>query len=423
MRLSNLFTRTIKESAQGDISRNAQLLTRAGYIDQLMSGVYSFLPLGVRVLERIETIVREEMDRLGSQEILMPALQPREIWDVTTRWDNVDVLFKFKGAGDRDLALGPTHEEVVTPLVTRFVRSYRDLPVAVYQIQTKFRNEARPKSGLLRAREFRTKDMYSFHADEASLDDFYEKVIAAYRRVFSRCGIGLFTLLTHASGGVFSRYSHEFQTLTPFGEDVIYRIPGSEISINRELIEDASAVAEFLPGYRGDKSNFEVLKSIEVANIFKLGSRFTDAFSAKYTEKSGTPGRIVMGCYGLGSSRVMGTIVECLADDKGPVWPEDVAPYRVHLVSLLQKAEEHEQCDDVYRKLSGRMAVLYDDRQNLQAGEKLADADLIGFPHRVVVSRKTLTAGAVEWKPRSSDDSQLLTVEKLSKVLSETATA
>ncbi len=423
MRLSNLFTRTIKESAQGDISRNAQLLTRAGYIDQLMSGVYSFLPLGVRVLERIETIVREEMNRLGSQEILMPALQPREIWDLTARWDKVDVLFKFKGAGERDLALGPTHEEVVTPLVTRFVRSYRDLPVAVYQIQTKFRNEPRSKSGLLRAREFRMKDMYSFHAEEGSLDEFYEKAIVAYRRVFSRCGIGPFTLLTHASGGVFSRYSHEFQTVTPFGEDVIYRVPGTEITINRELIDDVSAVAEFLPGYQGDKGNFEALKSIEVANIFKLGSRFTDAFSARYTDKSGTSRSIVMGCYGLGSSRVMGTIVECLADDKGLVWPEEVAPCRVHLVSLLQKDEERKQCDDIYRKLSARVTVLYDDRRNLQVGKKLADADLIGLPHRVIVSPKTLTAKAVEWKRRTSDDTKLLTVEKLLEVLNATAAA
>lgn len=233
MRLSNLFTRTAKESAQSDASRNARFLTRAGYIDQLMAGVYSFLPLGLRVLNHIETIIREEMDRIGAQEILMPALQPREIWDRTGRWDKVDVLFKLKGAGDRDLALGPTHEEVVTPLVTSFIRSYRDLPRAVYQIQTKFRDEPRAKSGLLRCREFRMKDMYSFHADEASLDEFYEKTIAGYLNIYRRCGIGAGTLLTYASGGTFSKYSHEFQTVTPYGEDVIYRIPEATSRLTR----------------------------------------------------------------------------------------------------------------------------------------------------------------------------------------------
>jgi prolyl-tRNA synthetase len=270
MRLSDLFTRTARESAQGEVSHNARLLIRAGYINQLMAGVYNFLPLGLRVLDRIETIIREEMDGIGAQEILMPALQPKEIWDLTGRWEKVDVLFKLTGAGDRELALGPTHEEVVTPLVTGFIRSYRDLPVAVYQVQTKFRNEPRPKAGLLRAREFRMKDMYSFHTDEASLDEFYEKAIGAYRSIFRRCGLASLTVLTFASGGIFSTYSHEFQTLTPFGEDVIYRLPGSDTAINRELIDDEKALAELLPGYNpDDKAKLEELRAIEVANIFK----------------------------------------------------------------------------------------------------------------------------------------------------------
>jgi len=228
LRLSDLFTHTTKEFAQGEASRNARLLTRAGYISQLMAGVHSFLPLGLRVLDRIETIMREEMDGIGAQEILMPALQPKEIWARSGRWEKVDVLFKLTGGGDREFALGATHEEVVTQLVSGFIRSYRDLPVAVYQVQTKFRDEPRPKAGLLRAREFRMKDMYSFHANQASLNEFYEKAIGAYRNILRRCGLASHTILTFASGGIFSTYSHEFQTLTPFGEDIIYRLPGSE---------------------------------------------------------------------------------------------------------------------------------------------------------------------------------------------------
>jgi prolyl-tRNA synthetase len=419
MRLSNLFTRTAKESAQSDVSRNARLLTRAGYIDQLMAGVYSFLPLGLRVLNRIETIIREEMDRIGGQEIFMPALQPREIWDRTGRWDKVDVLFKLKGAGDRDLALGPTHEEAVTPLVTSFIRSYRDLPRVVYQIQTKFRDEPRAKSGLLRGREFRMKDMYSFHADEASLDEFYGRAIAGYQNIYRRCGIGSRTLLTYASGGTFSKYSHEFQTVTPYGEDVIYRIGDTDTAINKEIIGDESVLAELMPGYKvGDEARLEELKAIEVGNIFKLGSRFTDAFSAQYTDSAGTQRKIVMGCYGLGPSRLMGTLAECLADEKGLVWPQEISPYRLHLVSLVRDPGAIEQCDRLYNGLAAQgIEVLYDDRQGPQAGEKLADADLIGIAHRIVVSRKTLAAGGVEWKARLSNESAVITLEKLHEIL------
>jgi len=423
MRLSDLFTRTARESAQGEVSRNARLLTRAGYISQLMAGVHSFLPLGLRVLDRIETIIREEMDGIRAQEILMPALQPKEIWDRSGRWEKVDVLFKLTGAGDRELALGATHEEVVTQLVSGFIRSYRDLPVAVYQVQTKFRNEPRPKAGLLRAREFRMKDMYSFHTDQGSLDEFYEKAIGAYRSIFRRCGLASRTILTFASGGIFSTYSHEFQTLTPFGEDLIYRHPGSDSAINRELIDDETALAELLPGFKpNEKARMEELRAIEVANIFKLGSRFTDAFSARYADKSGEPQKIMMGCYGLGSTRLMGAIAECLSDEKGLVWPEEVAPYQVHLVSLVHTPEELEQCDAIYEAVSDRGAsVLYDDRLLPQAGEKLADADLLGIPHRVVVSRKTLSHGCVEWKARLSNESAVVTLDKLTEILARTA--
>jgi prolyl-tRNA synthetase len=419
MRLSQSIAKTSKETSQSDVSRNAQLLTRGGFINQLMAGVYSFLPLGLRTLNRIEQIIREEMDALGAQEVLMPALHPRDIWDQTGRWDTVDVLFRFKGAGDRDLALGPTHEEVVTPLVTSFVRSYRDLPRAAYQIQTKFRNEARAKSGLLRGREFRMKDMYSFHATPEDLDHFYDKALAAYKRVYERCGLGAITLVTYASGGIFSKYSHEFQTLTDYGEDIVYRLPDSDIAINKEIIEDQDALRSIMPNYQaGDEKRLIEAKAIEVGNIFKLSTRFPDAFGATYTDAAGTAQKIHMGCFGIGPSRLLGTIAECLSDERGLIWPESVAPYRVHLVSLARSDDEISACDGIYQTLTARgIETLYDDRHGLQAGEKLADADLIGIPHRLVVSKKTLAAQSVEWKRRTAAEGQLISLDDFMNML------
>jgi prolyl-tRNA synthetase len=411
MRLSQSIAKTSKDASQSDVSRNAQLLTRGGYINKLMAGVYSYLPLGLRSLNNIEQIIRAEMDALGGQEVLMPALHPRENWEQTGRWDTMDVLFRFKGAGDRDLALGPTHEEVVTPLVTSFVQSYRDLPRAAYQIQTKFRNEARAKSGLLRGREFRMKDMYSFHATEADLDAFYERALQAYKNIYARCGLGAITLVTYASGGAFSKYSHEFQTLTPYGEDIIYRVPNSAIAINKEIMDDVEAVRSLIPDYNGDKSSLEDVKAIEVGNIFKLSTRFPDAFHAGYTDAAGAAQKIYMGCFGIGPSRLLGTIAECLSDERGLIWPEAVSPYQVHLVSLARADEEIAACDAIYAQLTAAgVTVLYDDRHGLQAGEKLADADLIGIPHRLVVSKKTLAANGVEWKKRTASESQILSL-------------
>jgi prolyl-tRNA synthetase len=413
--MSQLSSRTTKEAGRDDVSRNAQLLTRAGYVNKLMAGVYSFLPLGLRVLNRIENIIREEMNAVGGQEVLMPALQPKEVWEQTGRWDKVDVLFKLMGHGDRELALGPTHEEIVTPLVTSFVQSYRDLPRAVYQLQTKFRNEARAKSGLLRGREFRMKDMYSFHANQADLDDYYDVVTQAYKRIYARCGLGDITLLTYASGGMFSRYSHEFQTLTPYGEDTVYKVPGTDIAINKEIINDPDVLKELLPNYKaGDEARLEEVKAIEVGNIFKLGSRFSDAFNAGYVDAAGNRQPIVMGCYGIGPSRVMGTIAECLGDDKGLVWPEEVAPCRVHLVSLSRDGDDTSVADDLYATLTkAKIDVLYDDRLGVQAGEKFADADLIGIPNRLVVSKKTIAAGAAEWKKRTGGEAEMVPLEEV----------
>lgn len=421
MKMSSLSTKTIKDANSADISRNAQLLTRAGYINKLMAGAYSYLPLGWRVLNKIENIVRQEMNSIDAQEILMPALQPKEIWETTGRWDKVDVLFKLTGQGDRDLALGPTHEEVVTPLMANYIQSYRDLPKKVYQIQTKFRNEPRAKSGLLRGREFRMKDMYSFHAEQSDLDVFYEQAIQAYKNVYKRCGLGELTLLTYASGGVFSKYSHEFQTITEYGEDVVYRVPNTDIAINREIIEDKQVLSELIPNYKdGDEKGLEELKAIEVGNIFKLGSRFTDAFDAGFANSQGQRSQIVMGCYGIGPSRVMGTIAEVLSDDKGLVWPKEVAPFDVHLIGLSRDENDISKCNDIYErlKLIG-LDVLFDDRGAAQAGEKLADADLIGIPLRIVVSKKTLAQGSVELKRRTETDSEIIGLDSLYKILVE----
>lgn len=418
MRISDLFTRTSKSASKGDVSRNAQLLLKAGYIQQLMAGVYSYLPLGMRVLNKIENIIREEMEQIGAQEILMPALQPREIWDQTGRWEKVDVLFKLKGQGDRDLALGPTHEEVVTPLMSQYIQSYRDLPKSVYQIQTKFRNEPRAKSGLLRGREFRMKDMYSFHGDQESLDLFYEKAISAYKKIYDRCGIGGITLLTYASGGIFSKYSHEFQTVTDSGEDIIYRIPGTDIAINKEIIDDEDVLEELLSKADISRKDLEEVKAIEVGNIFKLGTRFSAAFSQKFVDENGDAHPTIMGCYGMGPSRVMGAIAECLGDEKGLAWPEEVAPFRVHLVSLARNEAEVARSDSLYQQFNAhRVEVLYDDRLNVRAGEKFSDADLIGLPFRVVISKKTLESESVELKGRMDESAQLVPIRNLPEAL------
>lgn len=420
MKFSQLVTKTAKQIAESDVSRNAQLLTRAGYISRLMAGVYSYLPLGLRVLTKVENIVREEMNAIGGQEILMPALQPREIWDTTGRWEGAqEVMFSFKGPNDREVALGPTHEEVVTPLVQQFVHSYRDLPTAVYQMQTKFRKEARAKSGLLRGREFRMKDLYSFHRTQVSLDEYYERAIQAYRNVYKRCGLGDITFLTVATGGMFSKYSHEFQTVTPFGEDVIYKIPGQNLAINKEIINDEEALQEFVPGYAPGKDlGLEEVKSIEVGNIFKLGTKFTGPFNMNFTDAEGKQNPIVMGCYGIGISRVVGTVAEVLSDDAGLIWPGEVAPYQVHLITLARDEAERARTDEIYAQLmNAGIEVLYDDRLGPRAGEKLADADLLGIPMRVLISHKTLEKNSAEVKARADKEAQLIPLEGLLEFL------
>ncbi len=411
MRQSKLFTKTQKEISKEENSINAQFLLRAGFIDRLTSGVFSYLPLGLRVLNKIENIIREEMNSVGGQEILMPALHPRENWDVTGRWDVVDVLFKLTGSGEKEYALGATHEEVVTPLLKKQIFSYKDLPQAVYQIQTKFRNESRAKSGILRGREFRMKDLYSFHADQIDLDSYYEKVKDAYFRIYEKCGIGALTYYTYASGGAFSKFSHEFQTLTPSGEDMIYICDDCHISVNKEILEELQNAC---PECKTPKLREE--KAIEVGNIFKLGTRFSTPFGLSFKDEQDNLHDVIMGCYGIGPSRVMGTIVEVHNDDKGIIWPKNIAPYQVHLVSLCREQADIDQVDNLYHQLTHNgIEVLYDDREGVRAGEKFADSDLIGIPVRLVVSPKTLEKNSVEVKIRTEGEAHLLPLEDVER--------
>ncbi|MCP6718990.1 MAG: His/Gly/Thr/Pro-type tRNA ligase C-terminal domain-containing protein [Patescibacteria group bacterium] len=412
MRQSNLFTKTIRESPKDEKSINAKLLIRAGFFDKLMAGVYSYLPLGFLVFSKIKNIIREEMNRVSGQEVFLPTLHPRKIWETTDRWhDKEGIMFKLKSRSGKDYGLGWTHEEVITPLVKKFVQSYKDLPVSVYQIQNKFRDELRAKSGLLRGVEFVMKDMYSFHASEEDLNKYYEKVKGAYFRIFQRCGIGKKTFLALALGGAFSKYSHEFQTITPYGEDTIYLCQKCKLGLNKEIIEDQKYKCP-----QCKNKELEIKKTIEVGNIFDLKTRFSKAFDFTFKDKDGKDKPIMMGCYGLGLGRLLGTIVEVHNDERGIIWPKEVAPFLIHLIALENEIKVSKASEELYRKLQGT-EVLYDDREDKTAGEKFADSDLIGIPIRVVVSKKTLGKNSVEVKKRGEKKEQLVEIANLNKFL------
>lgn len=392
---------------------NAQLLVRAGFADKLMAGVYTLLPLGLRVYRKIESIIRREMDAIGGQEILMPSLQPKANWEKTGRWKTYDSLFRFMSYYTKgEYALGPTHEEIVVPLVQGQNLSYKDFPAYVYQIQTKFRDEARAKSGLLRGREFSMKDLYSFHTSEEDLDAYYEKAKKAYFRIFKEVGLGDVTYLTFASGGSFSKYSHEFQTLSDAGEDVIYLCLKCKVAVNKEIIGEQKGCPEC-----GQKKLKEE-KAVEVGNIFKLKTKYSSTFGLKFKDEKGKEGDVIMGCYGIGLTRLLGTIAEVHHDEKGMVWPESVEPFAVHLVRLGQDAKVLKFADDVYATLRKKgVEILYDDRE-ASAGEKFADADLIGVPVRAVVSAKTLEKKGVEVKGRSEPNARIVNVKDFLRQLS-----
>ena len=411
MKQTQLFTKTRKEAPKDEVSKNAQLLIRAGYVHKEMAGVYSFLPLGLRVLNKIENIVRKEMNAIGGQELAMTALQDKALWEKTGRWsdDVIDVWFKTELKNGSELGLGVTHEEPITAIMKDHIKSFRDLPVAAYQFQNKFRNETRAKSGIMRGREFLMKDMYSFSRDEAEHQDFYAKATAAYLKIFERLGIGEITYVTFAGGGMFSKFSHEFQTLTDAGEDTIYVHEDKHMAINKEVLLD-----EVLADLDIKREDLVEKKAVEVGNIFSLGTRFSGALELNYADANGASIPVVMGCYGIGPTRLMGTLVEVFADEAGIVWPESVAPFAVHIVALFDKeGKVKTMADELYAELTGKgVEVLYDDR-DLRAGEKFADSDLIGIPVRVVVSEKNIASGpatAFEIKSRKTGQ-----IEKVSR--------
>ena len=405
MKLSQTFVKTTKTTPGDEKSESAKLLLRAGYIYKEMAGVYDFLPLGMKVLDNIMQVIREEMNAIGGQELKMTSLQPKDAWEASGRWsdDVMDVWFKTKLNAGGEVGLGATHEEPLTRLMKTYISSYKDLPVYAYQFQTKFRNELRAKSGIMRTREFMMKDLYSFSKNREEHEEFYEKCAESYKRIFNRLGIGNDTFRTFASGGAFSKYSDEFQTLCEVGEDIIYLDREKGIAVNEEVYND-----EVLADLGLDKSKLEQCKAAEVGNIFTLGYRFSDALDLCYNDEDGKRQKVFMGSYGIGPSRVMGVIAEKLSDDKGLVWPEEIAPYKYYLIGIgengLKKAEE------VYNQAPEN--IIFDDREKARNGEKFADADLMGIPYRVVISDKTLENNQVEIKNRKTNETELLTLDE-----------
>lgn len=395
MRQSRLFTKTRREAPADEVSKNAILLTRAGFIHKEMAGVYDFLPLGLRTLNKIINVIRQEMNALGAHEIFMSSLQRKELWERTNRWDDkeVDAWFKTRLKEGGELGLGFTHEEPIANMLEQFVSSYKDLPFSVYQFQNKFRNETRAKSGIMRTREFIMKDLYSFSKDEREHEAFYQKAADAYKKIFNRLGIGDKTYFTRASGGSFSKFSHEFQTVCETGEDLIHITDeGKKEAVNKEIAEGES----------------DWQKAVEVGNIFTLGTRFSDPYLT-YKDETGKDKPVFMGSYGIGPARVMGVMAELLSDEKGLVWPKEAAPFQVHLISLNQNEAAEEICKTFQSK---GVEVLFDDR-DVRAGEKFADADLIGIPVRVVVGEKGLESKMLEVKKRDSGEVKMMTLENL----------
>lgn len=404
MRQSKLFTRTKKEAPKDELAKNAALLIRAGYIHKEMAGVYSYLPLGVRVLQKIENIIRQEMDRIGGQELRMATLHPSENWKKTSGWDTIDVLFKLKSRTENEYALGQSEEEIVTPIVRENVLSYRDLPLAVYQIGQKYRDELRAKSGIMRGREFGMKDMYSFHQNQEDFERFYARVKESYLRIYQACG--LVAKVTEGSGGAFTKkISYEFMVLTEAGEDDIFYCDYCDHCINTEIAQTKEG--DTCPTC-GQGKHYRA-KASEVGNVFDLGDKYSKDFDFTYTAQDGTRHHPIMGCYGIGTTRLMGVIVEALSDEKGIVWPESVAPFQAHLLSLGADTE----AENLYKDLTeAGVEVLYDDR-DLSAGAKFTESDLLGLPYRIVVSSRSLVRGEAEVKKRAESEPKMLKLDEV----------
>lgn len=403
--MSKTFVKTLRDAPKDETARSAKLLIRAGYVHKEMAGVYDFLPLGLKVLENIKNIIREELSRIDCEELQLTALQKPDIWEKSGRWSDqeVDIWFKTELAAGGELGLAPTHEEPITDLMKTYIKSYKDLPVYAYQFQTKFRNELRAKSGIMRTREFLMKDLYSFSADEAEHDEFYHKVEGAYKRIYERCGLGDCTYQTFASGGIFSKFSHEFQTILPVGEDTIYYNSDKSIVLNEEVV-----IPEVLNEFGVSKNDLEKTRAAEVGNIFTIKYKYSEPLGLDFADKNGEKKTVYMGCYGIGVSRVMGVIAEKYADDNGLIWPEEVAPFKYYLVGIGEKGVK--AAEEIYAKNPEK--ILFDDR-DARPGEKFADAELIGIPVRIVVSDKTLENGEVELTNRKSGETARCPLEDL----------
>lgn len=414
MRQSHLFTKTRKEAPSDEVSKNAQLLIKAGFIHKEMAGIYALLPLGVRVVNKIAEIIREEMNTIGGSEMQSTALQRKDSWEATNRWsdDVVDNWFKTNLKGGGELGLAFTHEEPMTAMMKSFIHSYKDLPAYPYDIRTVFRNELRAKSGIIRGREFFWKALYSFSKDKEQHDAFYEQISQSYKNVFNRVGLGSLTYLTFASGGTFSKYSHEFQTICDAGEDVIYVSREKNIAVNKEVYTD-----EVLKDLGLSKEELTEEKAVEVGNIFSLGYKFSEPLALNYMDKDGKSAPVYMGSYGIGISRLMGVIAEQFSDDKGIIWPESIAPFRVHLIAVGDSLDVAKRSEEIYTQLSDAgIEVLFDDRA-MGPGAKFADSDLIGIPYRVVVSDRTIAEGGIEIKRRNEDTTNIISYPDLMQLL------
>lgn len=407
MRQSKLFTKTRKEAPADEVSKNAQLLIRAGFVHKEMAGVYSYLPLGLKVLKNIENIIREEMNKLGGLEMKTSALQSKEVWEKTNRWSDevVDNWFKTTLKNGTEVGLSFTNEEAFSSLMKQYVNSYKDLPLYPYDFKEIFRNETRSKSGLMRGREFYWKAMYSFSRDEAEHKAFYDKATVVYQDIFKRVGLGDRTFVTFASGGTFSQFSHEFQTTTPAGEDIIYLDRDRQIAFNKEVYTD-----EVISMLGLDKSKLEEHKAVEVGNIFTLGTKFSVPFDLQFKNEKGESVPVFMGSYGIGLGRLMGTIVEVLSDEKGIVWPESVAPFKAHLVCLSEDHIPRAISEEIYSRADGNL--LFDDRADIRAGEKFADADLLGMPYQIIVGKKS-SKESVEVKNRKNGEVKEMSIDEL----------
>lgn len=418
MRQSQLFTKTRKEAPADETAKNAELLIRAGFVYKEMAGAYAYLPLGLRVLEKIKNIVREEMNMIGGQEINMTSLQRKELWETTDRWkdDIVDIWFKSQLQNETEVGFAWSHEEPITEMMKQYIHSYKDLPVYAYQFQVKLRNELRAKSGIMRGREFLMKDLYSYTINAEDHEAFYANVIDAYLRIFKRVGVGEDTFVTFAPGGAFTEFSHEFQTMTDAGEDTIYVNREKKVAINEEVLNDKT-----LKELGVAKDELEKIKTAEVGNIFNFGTEKCQQLGLTYVDEAGHSHPVHLGSYGIGISRLMGVIVERFADERGMVWPESIAPFRVHLVSLATDEADRKKVDTLYTSLQhAGIEVLYDDRTDVRAGEKFADSDLIGIPKRIVASKKTLKNDSVELKHRTEEDVRIVNLSDIIKELSVT---